>query len=233
VLPSDSPLFAPPGGTVAVARAEQVSRDFDTPAGRIAALGDVDLDVPHTGVTVVTGPSGCGKTTLLTMFTAADRPDRGKVEVCGADVATMRTSERRALRRRDLGVVLSRPSDNLVDRLDLAANVRLAARLRDVDADVESVLAEVGLAARAGAPVWTLSGGEQQRAAIAIALLGSPRLVVMDEPTADLDHTTADGVVTLLATRSHACAVLVASHDPLVVDAADTLARLDRGRRVA
>ena len=224
---------APAPGSPPAVRASHVDRSFSLPTGSVRALCAVDLDVEATGLTVLTGPSGCGKTTLLTLVTGADVADFGVVEVWGDDIARLSVARRRRLRRHTLGIALARPSDNLVDRLDVAANVRLAARLRGETLDLDAVLAPVGLASRGAARIDALSGGEQQRLAIALALLGSPRLVILDEPTAELDGRTSRAIVEYLCSRGRDRAVLVASHDPRVVEAADAVVVLEAGRRVA
>ena len=220
-----------PAGAVAV-RCRGVDRAYVLPTLRVVALQGIDLDVPTTGLTVVTGPSGCGKTTLLSLVTGAQPADAGTVEVLDADIAQLSAARRRRLRRRSLGIVLSRPSDNLVGRLDVAANVRMAARLRGVPPDIDASLAALALATDGRARVAELSGGEQQRLAIALALLGDPQLVVLDEPTAELDARTARTAVEYLRSHASQRALLVASHDPCVVDAADTIVTLESGRRV-
>jgi putative ABC transport system ATP-binding protein len=222
VLPSDP-----------VVRARGVDRSFTLPTGPVIALRGIDIDVAPTGITLLTGPSGCGKTTLLTLATGAMVADRGTLEVCGSDIARLSARRRRRLRRRDLGIALARPSDNLVERIDVAANVKLAARLRNETMDLEAVLAPVALAARAHARIEALSGGEQQRLAVALALLGAPKLVILDEPTAELDTSTGGDIVAYLSEAAKGCAVLIASHDPWLAEAAETVVVLDAGRRVA
>jgi putative ABC transport system ATP-binding protein len=230
VLPSEPPVL--PGGALA-ARASRVGRVYIVPTGPVAALHDVDVDVPSVGLTVITGPSGCGKTTLLSLFIGAETADSGTVEVNGSDVARMSARRRRRLRRRDLGIALARPSDNLVNRLDAAGNLRLAARLRPGRVVVPGALELVGLGGRETARIEELSGGEQQRLSIAIALVGSPHLLILDEPTAELDVRTGRAIVEYLQNEARHRAVLVASHDPSFVEAADALISLADGRRVA
>ena len=229
MLPSEPAAVA----ETPVVRARGVDRSFALPTGAIAALRGIDLDVETTGLTVLTGPSGCGKTTLLTLVIGAEIADAGIVEVCGADNARRSAAQRRRLRRRELGIALARPSDNLVERIDVTANVALAARLRGLTVDLDSTLRPVGLAERSHARIQELSGGEQQRLAIAIALIGSPRLVILDEPTAELDVSTGGHIVDYLRAASSQCAVLIASHDPWLAESADSVVRLEAGRRVA
>lgn len=226
------PNSGPAPTRAAAVRCRGVDRAYALATLRVVALQGIDLEVPTTGFTVVTGPSGCGKTTLLSLVTGAQPADAGSVEVLDTDIAQLSASRRRRLRRRSLGIVLSRPSDNLVGRLDVAANVRMAARLRAVPPDIDASLAALTLSTSGRARVAELSGGEQQRLAIALALLGDPQLVVLDEPTAELDARTARTAVEYLRSHASQRALLVASHDPCVVDAADTIVTLEAGRRV-
>jgi ABC-type lipoprotein export system ATPase subunit len=139
------------------------------------------------------------------------------------------------LRRDRLGIVLPQPSDNLLDPLDAAANVRWAAarRRHAPEVDVDALLGSVGLEAAHHRTVRELSGGEQQRLAIACALAGAPALVILDEPTASLDRHSAATVVEVLAeVARHGTTLVAASHDPMLVDAADTVIALEHGRRV-
>ncbi len=130
--------------------------------------------------------------------------------------------------------MLPQPSDNLIDRLDIAANVRLAARLRGVRIEIDDVLATVGLPGFGGRRPASLSGGEQQRVAFAIAAIGRPTVVFADEPTSALDRTNVDLLVEVMRTiTATGAAVVVATHDPAVIGAADQVVRLDHGRRVA
>jgi len=229
VWPSDAPVL----DTAFAARAFGVERVFVLPSGPVVALAGVSVDVPDRGLTVLTGPSGCGKTTLLTLVTGADIADAGTVEVCGVNIALTSARTRRRMRRHELGIALARPSDNLVEHVDVAANLRIVARLRQVPLDLDAALAPVGLAGREHARVDELSGGEQQRLALALAFLGDPKLVILDEPTAELDATTGRMIVDYTRAAAATRAVLVASHDPYVVDAADTVVTLAAGRRVA
>jgi putative ABC transport system ATP-binding protein/macrolide transport system ATP-binding/permease protein len=135
--------------------------------------------------------------------------------------------------------VLPQPSDNLLDRLDADANLGWSARQRGsssgrTPAERHELLAAVGLDGLAARRVRQLSGGEQQRLALACALVGDPVLVVADEPTASLDRASADHVVEVLrAAADRGVTLVVAGHDRRVIDAADLVVELDHGRRVS
>jgi len=224
---------------VVAARARGVTRRFTTPSGTVLAVDSVDVTVPPHLLTVIAGPSGSGKSTLLAMLACIDRPDTGTIHVEGTNVVTLSRSRRRRLRRERLGIVLPQPSANLLDRFDAMGNLLWAARQRRRDTgqrgpDPVELLESVGLADAGAKRVRQLSGGEQQRLAIACALVGDPVLVVADEPTASLDRASADRVVEVLrAASDRGVTLVVAGHDRRVIDAADAVIELDHGRREA
>jgi ABC-type lipoprotein export system ATPase subunit len=213
-------------------------RRFASVSGPVVALAGVDLVVERGGFVVVAGPSGSGKSTLLGLAACTDRPDDGRVTIAGTDVLALRRRARRDLRRRRLGLVLPVPADNLLTSLDAAGNLAWAARRRTgrrptPDA-IRASFEQVGLDDAAAKRVVELSGGEQQRLALACALFGEPMLVLADEPTASLDRDSAELVIaTMRAAADRGATMIVASHDHHVLDAADVIVRLEHGRRVA
>ena len=214
------------------------TRRFLTAAEPVVAIDDVSADVPTGQLTVIAGPSGSGKSTLLSLMSCLDRPDAGTVEIEGHPVHGLSARVRRAVRRYRVGVVLPLPSDNLLDRLDALGNLAWAARIRTLAplpaGRLESALAEVGLHDSGGKRVRQLSGGEQQRLALACALIGDPALIVADEPTASLDRVNAATVVEAMrAAADRGVTLAVASHDAHVMEAADQVIRLEHGRRIA
>jgi ABC-type lipoprotein export system ATPase subunit len=167
------------------------------------------------------------------------RADEGVVMVGDTDVLTLGRRDRRELRRDRLGIVLPQPSENLLDHFDAAGNVRWAAdQRRDRTSamssnDLESLLVSVGLGAASTRRVRELSGGEQQRLAVACALAGGPELVILDEPTASLDRVNAQVLVDVLAgVAATGATMVIATHDPMVIEAGAVVAELDHGRRV-
>lgn len=200
----------------------------------VVALNAVDLDARIGALTVVAGPSGSGKSTLLRLVGCLDRPSEGQVHVDGADVAALGTRARRRLRRTAIGLLHSAPAHNLLADLTAARNIATAARLRRCPVDVEHALAAVGLGGYGAALVPELSGGEQLRLGLAVALVGPPRLVVADEPTASLDANAAAGLAELISRLAREdTTFVVASHDHHLVDAADAVVHLEHGRRIA
>jgi putative ABC transport system ATP-binding protein len=213
-------------------------RRFASLSGPVLALAGVDLVVERGGVVAVAGPSGSGKSTLLGLVACTDRPDDGRITIGGTDVLALRRRARRDLRRQRLGLVLSVPSDNLLTSLDAAGNLAWAARRRTgrrpTADDIRSSFEQVGLDDATTKRVAELSGGEQQRLAVACALFGEPMLVLADEPTASLDHDSAGLVIaTIRAAADRGATMIVASHDHHVLEAADVIVRLEHGRRVA
>ncbi|MGH9111465.1 MAG: ATP-binding cassette domain-containing protein, partial [Acidimicrobiales bacterium] len=134
--------------------------DYDTAAGAVRALHEVDAEFPGARLTVVAGPSGSGKSSLLRVLAGLQRPTAGDVEVDGTDLGRLRAGPLRRLRRRAMGIVLQDPADNLVDYLPAAEQVELAARLRGADpAETGALLDSAGLADRARSYPAELSGG--------------------------------------------------------------------------
>ncbi len=214
-----------------------VVRRFPVVGDVVIALDRVDLAIPFGKMTVVAGPSGSGKSTLLAVLACMQRPDEGTVTVGDTDVVALGRRARRQLRRDRLGIVLPQPSENLLDHLDAIANVRWAAHQRrggpESVIDVEPLLEAVGLGAAGARRVRELSGGEQQRLAVACALAGGPELVILDEPTASLDRASANSLVEVLAgVAAEGSTMVIASHDHTLIDTGDLVVELDHGRRV-
>ncbi len=234
------PIVIQLGDDRLAANVRSAVRRFPVAGEVVTALHQVDIEVPSGRMTVVSGPSGSGKSTLLAILGCMQRPDEGSVMIGDTDVLALGRRARRELRRDRLGIVLPQPSENLLDHLDAAANVRWAAQQRrtrqhpsDPPADLDQLLEAVGLAAAGARRVRELSGGEQQRLAVACALAGDPELVILDEPTASLDRANAIALVEVLAgVASRGATMVIATHDPHVTEAADVIVELDHGRRV-
>ena len=238
--PLDDPVFAladaePGQGPAAVCR--DVVKTYRTATESVTALDGVTLSIPRAQVTVVVGPSGSGKSSLLRLLACVDRPDSGQVRVAGRRVDTLRARARRQLRRREVAYLFQKPGENLLPYLDAVAQVRLAASLRGAQVDDDEVLAllgRLGLDDRADHRPGQLSGGEQQRLAVACGVVGGPALVVADEPTAELDTAAAERVLAAMEElAASGVGFVVSSHDPRVMAIADGFVRLDHGRVVA
>lgn len=207
---------------------EDLVKVFRSATGETHALRGIGLEL-HPGVlTVVAGPSGSGKSSLLTLLGARDRPSAGRLSVLGSDVGTASTGELRRLRRL-IGFVPQRASSAVFPHLRAVDQLRQVAAWRGAGEPTHA-LAAVGLADRARHRPDALSGGEQQRLAVAMALVGAPALVVADEPTAELDHANADVVMdALLGAAAAGATVVISSHDDRVTHRADRLLRLRHG----
>ena len=218
------------GDQIAV-RCEDVVRIYSSATGDVHALKGIDAVFPVGAVTAIVGPSGSGKSSLLRLLGGLDRPSAGRVEVAGVDLAGQRPRQLRALRRRHVGFVFQRPSDNLVGYLTAAEHLQHAAAVRRCALDDPVALLDVmGLARRADHRPAQLSGGEQQRLAIAQAVVGDPRVVIADEPTAELDSDTGKRVLDLFSdVASAGTAVILATHDAIAVNAADRTLFLRHG----
>jgi putative ABC transport system ATP-binding protein len=165
---------------------------------------------------LILGPSGAGKTSLINLVTGLATPTSGEVYVAGEPMSQLFGTARDDLRRRTIGVVFQ--SLRLVSALSVRANLRLAQRLSGAktdEADIKRLIDAVGIAHRADAKPRNLSQGEAQRAAIARALVGKPKLVIADEPTSALDDANAENVGRLLIETAEAngSTLLIATHD--------------------
>jgi len=234
--PLDDAVFGAAEAAGPAAACRGVGKTYRTATESVPALVDVTLAVPRAQVTVVVGPSGSGKSSLLRLLACIDRPDTGEVSIAGQRVDRLRGRARRRLRRREVAYLFQRPGENLLPYLDAVGQVRLAAQLRGAPvAAVEALelLDRLGLRDRAGHRPAQLSGGEQQRLAVACGVVGSPALVVADEPTAELDTAAAERVLAAMEDLAGGgVGFVVSSHDPRVAAIADGFIRLDHGRVV-
>jgi putative ABC transport system ATP-binding protein len=215
-------------------RAVALRRDFASGDGVVNALRGVDLTVERGEILAVRGRSGSGKTTLLNLLGGLDRPTSGSVTVDDRNVSE--AGERRQIEFRRTTVAFVFQTFGLIPILSAAENVELPLRLQRVESSerdrrVHEVLGLVGLAGRANHRPAELSGGEQQRVAVARALAGRPRLLLADEPTGQLDLETGRTIMLLLRNVVHAEGVtaVVATHDPMMLDIADRVVELRDG----
>ncbi|MFN4148304.1 MAG: ABC transporter ATP-binding protein [Rhodocyclaceae bacterium] len=202
------------------------------------ALSGIDLTIPAHRVTALTGPSGSGKTTLLSILGCLARPTEGRVRLDGEDISGLPERFLTEIRRKTFGFVFQQ--FNLIRGLSALENVILPAYpagqpRKALLEKAEALLAGVALAHRRDAKVEWLSGGEQQRVAICRALINDPRILIADEPTANLDTKLAKeflGILEKLADEGRT--IILTSHDPLVVDSSivDLVVGLRDGRIV-
>lgn len=203
----------------------------------VQALQGLDLTVGEGEMIAVVGPSGSGKSTLLAVLAGADEPTAGKARVDGWDLTAMPRARRLAYRRNVVGFVRQQTARNLVPHLTALGNVALPLALaghprRTRHARATELLEAVAVGHCADRLPSQMSGGEQQRTAIAVALANRPRLLLADEPTGELDSATAQEVFDTLraANRDSGAAVVVVTHDPAVADQVERTVAIRDGR---
>ncbi|MCC7326714.1 MAG: ABC transporter ATP-binding protein [Burkholderiales bacterium] len=200
----------------------------------IPVLADINLDVVAGDFVALMGPSGSGKSTLLNLIAGIDKPSAGQIHVAGVDIAQLTESELAGWRAAHVGFIFQ--FYNLMPVLTAFQNVELPLQLtalsrRERRERVENTLALVGLSDRMEHYPNELSGGQQQRVAIARALIGDPTIIVADEPTGDLDRTTAEEILGLLdaLVRQIGKTIIMVTHDPKAAGRAARLIHLEKG----
>jgi len=228
--------FASEGRNV-LARLRHVFKVYRIGDTGVVALGGVDLDVPRGEFLAVVGPSGAGKSTILNLLGGLDRASAGVVDVDGQDLGLLSDDDLTAYRAERVGFVWQGTARNLVPYLTVRENVRLPGVLHaglasDLRRSADELLKLVDLADRATHKVGQLSGGEQQRAAIAVALSNTPMLLLADEPTAELDSVSADRVLESFraVNREFGVTVVMVTHDLQAARRADRRIRVRDGR---
>lgn len=212
----------------------RVGKTHGSGAQRVDALVDVDLDLTPGELVAVTGRSGSGKTTLLNLAGALDEPTTGEVIVEDQNLAVLNQSELARIRRVSVGYVFQQ--FNLLPSLTAAENVSLPLELDGMNPDEARGLAEIsldelGLTGMADRYPDQLSGGEQQRVAIARGLVGPRRILLADEPTGALDETTSESILRALRARcDDGVAALLVTHEPAYAAWADRVVRLRDGQ---
>jgi len=215
-----------------------VHRTFGAGPAAVHALRDVSFDVQPGTMVALVGRSGSGKTTLLNVIGGLDRPDAGSVTVDGVDVTALDEDGRSRLRREKVSYIFQ--TFGLIPVLSAAENVAVPLRLaragqRERESRVALLLDLVGLAGHAQQRPGELSGGQQQRVAIARSLAASPRLLIADEPTGQLDAETGLSVMALLrgVVESEGVTALVSTHDPVMMALADRVLPITDGQVAA
>lgn len=222
----------------AIIEVRGISREYQQGDIIVHALRGVDLDITPGEFTVLAGPSGSGKTTLLNMIGCLDRPTAGTLKIDGHEVTNFSRTEAADFRMRNIGFVFQ--AYNLVPVLTAYENAEFVMMLQGASAQerrdaVLPLLKAVGLAEQTNRKPHQLSGGQQQRVAVARAIASKPKIVLADEPTANLDSETSAALLDLMAdlNDTHGVTFLFSSHDPQVMERARRVVRLDSGLIVA
>lgn len=215
-----------------------VNRIFPVPGGEFQALKDINVTIPRGYLTILKGRSGSGKTTLMNIIGALDQPTSGTVKIDGSLLGKMSDKQKEILRRRDMGFVFQAVS--LLPTMNAFQNVEFSMRLAGIkagkerDKRVEECLKLVGLGNRMRHMPAEMSGGEQQRVAIARAIAHKPKIILADEPTAELDSAMGAQVTMLFQemTRKEGITILMTTHDVGLMDAGDMVIELEAGQQV-
>jgi putative ABC transport system ATP-binding protein len=212
-----------------------VTKAFGSGEGRVQALRGVDLLLKRGEFVAVMGASGSGKSTLLNLIGALDTPDGGSLYIGGTDLSQLDDDGLTLLRRKSIGFIFQ--SFNLLDVLTAAENVAVPMLIEgqaehEANRKAVAALDKVGLAHRQSHRPSQLSGGEQQRVAVARALVSQPLLLLADEPTGNLDSASGDQIISLLRglVDRHQQTILMVTHNPAHAEVADRLVTLRDGR---
>lgn len=198
----------------------------------VRALNDVSFSLEEGSFTVILGPSGAGKSTLLNLLGGMDTPTGGSYKIGDEDIATYDLKKLSEFRRTEIGFVFQ--FYNLMPNLSALENIELAASVAKDPFDSKSILRDVGLEKRAKNFPAQLSGGEQQRIAIARAVVKNPRLLLCDEPTGALDSKTGASILKLLSdvSEKYHKTVIIVTHNSKIADCAKRLLRISDGKIV-
>ena len=212
-----------------------LNKSYEMGSQRLHVLRDLELAVAHGEMVAVVGASGVGKSTLLHLLGGLDRADQGQIRVVDTDLRAMSDNELVQFRNRNVGFVFQ--FHHLLPEFDAAENVEMPMRiarqpLGEARRRATELLGRVGLGERLEHRPGMLSGGEQQRVAVARALVMGPALLLADEPTGDLDESTADALHDLLREmhRERQLTSIIATHNPRLASACDRVLRMEHGQ---
>jgi len=212
----------------------ELSKVYRTDTVQTTALDSIDLDIADGEFVAIMGPSGCGKSTLLNMIGMLDSPSSGSYVFNGREVGDLSEARLADVRKENIGFIFQ--SFNLVDELSVRDNIELALLYHNVPAGerkrrVDEVMDKVGIAHRAKHRPSQLSGGQQQRVAVARALVASPKLILADEPTGNLDTQHGEEVMKMLQTlNAEGSTIVMVTHSPAHADYAGRIVSMLDGR---
>ncbi len=217
---------------------KDVTKTYQTDGLAVPALRGLDLSIKPDEFLAIAGPSGSGKTTLLNVMGGLDRADSGQIRVAGHDLQALSNGQLARLRLQHIGFVFQ--AYNLIPVLTARENAEFTLLLQGVPepqrrARIERLFTEVGLTGLEERRPTQLSGGQQQRVAVARAMATQPALILADEPTANLDSSTASALLDVMAqlNHTHGTTFIFSTHDPQVMDRSRRLIRLRDGQIVS
>jgi len=216
-------------------KVENLSKIYDSAAGRVVALSNINFTIKKGEFVSIVGPSGSGKSTLLNMIGALDRPTAGRVYINGIDIFSLPDSQIASMRNTLIGFVFQ--SFNLINRTTVHKNVKLPSIISgmspsDANARALKILEALGISDKAKQKPINLSGGQQQRVAIARALVNNPTIILADEPTGNLDTKTGEDVFDMLKSLSHKFrrTIIMVTHNPELSESTDRSILIRDGR---
>ncbi len=214
---------------------ENIRKIYKTKGETVEALRGVSFKIEAGEFMAIAGPSGSGKSTMLNLLGGLDQPTSGKILINGQDITGLTETELCDIRLKNIGFIFQ--AYNLIPVLTAQENVEFVMLLQGLPDNIRKkksleILTEVGLGDHANRFPMELSGGQQQRVAVARAIITAPALVLADEPTANLDSTTAGSLLDLMAelNRKHNVTFVFSSHDPLVLSRAKRVIHLHDGQ---
>ncbi|MBZ0244524.1 MAG: ABC transporter ATP-binding protein [Cyclobacteriaceae bacterium] len=221
-----------------IIKATNISKVYHKSTVPVHAVNNLSLNIEEGEFTAIVGPSGCGKTTLLNILGGLDQPTEGKVEVDGTDISSMKDSELIDFRLRNIGFVFQ--AYNLIPVLTARENVEFIMLLQKRNKKERhdramELLESMDIADKANSKPSQLSGGQQQRVAVARALASKPRFILADEPTANLDSSSTNNLLDLMAkmNEEQKATFIFSTHDQRVMDKARRIVTLEDGAIVS
>ncbi|MBL8060717.1 MAG: ABC transporter ATP-binding protein [Chthonomonas sp.] len=208
-------------------RAQNASLVYRDHGRELFACREVNLEVREGEFLGILGPSGSGKSSLLYLMSGLKTPSSGVIDYAGQDLNALDDAQRAETRLKDFGFVFQYPY--LLGYLSAFENVQIARPDQDLRTEAGELLSSLGLGEKKQRLPHELSGGERQRVCVARALLGKPKVIFADEPTANLDHTNGLQVVELLNRHRGGGALVMVTHDPSMLGEADRIVRLEDG----